>query len=123
MTKSKPVFLVVIFCVLKLALHLIADFNSGFQGDELLHIETGNHPAIGFMEFPPVIGWLAFLQNQLGAQSVFVHHIFAHIASLLILVLAALIALELGGGTKAVFFSLLFVFISTDVYISLSSSQ
>jgi hypothetical protein len=34
--------LIILFvCIIKLTLHLIADSHSGFQGDELLHIETG----------------------------------------------------------------------------------
>ncbi|WP_165930071.1 ArnT family glycosyltransferase [Flavobacterium sandaracinum] len=90
-----------------MTLHLIADSNSGFQGDELLHIETGNYPSLGYMEFPPVIGWLAFIQNQFHSQSVFVHHIFSHIASLLILILIALTTVKLGGKAKAVFIVLL----------------
>lgn len=105
---NRKIFLIIaFFCVLKLTLHLIADSNSGFQGDELLHIETGNYPSFGYMEFPPVIGWLAFIQNQFHSQSVFVHHIFSHVASVLILILTALITIELGGKSKAVFIVLL----------------
>lgn len=107
MLKRKITLIIVIFCLAKLTLHLIADSNSGFQGDELLHVETGNHPSFGYMEFPPMIGWLAFIQNQFQSQSVFVHHIFSHIASLLILILIALITVELGGKLKAVFIVLL----------------
>lgn len=95
------------FCIFNLALHIIADFNSGFQGDELLHISTGNHLAWGYMEFPPMIGWLAFIQNSFHSNSVFVHHIFSHIASTLILVLMALITIALGGKSRAVFIVLL----------------
>jgi hypothetical protein len=107
MINRKIVFIIAFFCVLKLILHLIADANSGFQGDELLHIEAGNYPSLGYMEFPPVIGWLAFIQNQFHSQSVFVHHIFSHIASLLILILIALTTVKLGGKAKAVFIVLL----------------
>jgi len=105
-TLKKPTLIILIFCVIKLALHLIADFNSGYQGDEFLHIETGRHLAWGYMEFPPVIGLLAFIQNLFHSSSVFVNHIFAHIASLLILVLVALTVQALGGQTKAVFIAL-----------------
>lgn len=104
--------IVIVLCLLKLTLHLIADGNSGFQGDELLHIETGAHPAFGYMEFPPLIGWLAFIQNQFHSQSVFVHHIFSHLASLLILILIALTTVELGGKSKAVFIVLLCILIA-----------
>ncbi|MBP7556135.1 MAG: glycosyltransferase family 39 protein [Chitinophagaceae bacterium] len=100
------------FCTLKLILHLIADSHSGFQGDELLHIETGNHLAWGYMEFPPLIGLVAFIQNLFHSDSVFVHHIFPHICSMLMLIFVAKITLELGGGNKAVFLVLLGIIIA-----------
>ena len=100
------------FCIVKLALHLVADSNSGFQGDELLHIEPGNNLAFGFMEFPPIIGLLAFIQNLLQSTSVFANHIFAHIAAILILIYVSKITIELGGKTKAVFLVLLCIIIA-----------
>ena len=100
------------FCLIKLALHLIADSHSGFQGDELLHIQTGNHLAFGFMEFPPFIGFLAFIQNLFQSESVFVHHIFAHISAILIMILLTKIIIELGGKGKAVFLVLLCIIIA-----------
>lgn len=109
MFKNKTYLIILGFCIFNLVLHLIADFNSGFQGDELLHIATGNYPAWGYMEFPPMIGWLAFIQNSFHSNSVFVHHIFCHIASTLILVLMALITIALGGKSRAVFIVLLCV--------------
>ncbi|MGB5700678.1 ArnT family glycosyltransferase [Muriicola sp.] len=100
------------FCIVKLVLHLIADSYSGFQGDELLHIETGNNLAFGFMEFPPIIGLLAFIQNLLQSTSVFAHHIFAHIAAILTLIYVSKITIELGGETKAIFLVLLCIIIA-----------
>ena len=107
MPNRKIILIIAIFCIVKLILHLVADSNSGFQGDELLHIQAGNYPAFGYMEFPPMIGWLAFMQNQFDSQSVFVHHIFSHLASVFILIIVALITMELGGKAKAVFIALL----------------
>lgn len=104
--------IVLIFCSLKLLLHFIADSHSGFQGDELLHIETGKHLALGYMEFPPFIGLLAFAQNIFHSHSVFIYHIFPHLASVLILIFVANIVTELGGGNKAVFFVLLGILIA-----------
>ncbi|MDW5288305.1 glycosyltransferase family 39 protein [Formosa sp. PL04] len=98
---------ILFFCVLKLLLHLIADSHSGFQGDELLHIETGKHLAFGYMEFPPLIAVLAFIQNLLHSNSVFIHHLFSHLAALLIMIYVAKITLELGGKNTAVFLALL----------------
>lgn len=105
---DRPTKLIVLFfCIIKLVLHLVADYNSGFQGDELLHIETGNHLAFGYMEFPPLIGWIAFIQSLFQSQSVFIHHIFPHIATILIFVFVSKTVVELGGKSKAVFLVLL----------------
>ena len=104
--------IVFIFCIIKLTLHLIADSHSGFQGDELLHIEAGKHLALGYMEFPPLIGLLAFVQNLFHAPSAFVHHIFPHFASILILITIARITIALGGNDKALFLVLLGIIIA-----------
>jgi hypothetical protein len=104
--------IILVCCATELILHLLADYNSGFHSDELLHIATGNNPAIGYMEFPPMIGWMAWIQNQFGSTSVFVHHIFTHIATVLILILIGLSIVELGGKSKAVFIALLCIMIS-----------
>ena len=104
--------IIAIFCFVKLSLHLIADYHSGFQGDELLHIETGNHLDFGYMEFPPLIGILAFIQNIFGSNSVYINHLFVHIASLLIIIYVSKITLELGGKSKALFLTLLCVIIA-----------
>jgi hypothetical protein len=105
MTKQTKL-VILIFCILKLTLHLIADSHSGFSGDELLHIETGNHLAFGYMEFPPMIGLLAFIQNLFHAHSVFVYHVFPYIAMLLIIIYVGNITTELGGKSIAVFIAL-----------------
>ncbi|MGQ1785130.1 ArnT family glycosyltransferase [Saccharicrinis sp. GN24d3] len=96
-------------CLLKIGLHLLADIHSGFQGDELLHIDAGNHLAFGFMEFPPLIGVFAYLQNLTGSTSVIVHHLFSHLASMAIFILAGKITLELGGKTKALLLVMTFL--------------
>lgn len=107
--QAKPI--IFFFCILKLALHLIADSHSGFQGDELLHIESGKHLATGYMEFPPLIAFLAFIQNLTGSTSVYVHHFFAHLASIVIMLYVGKTTIKLGGGNIAVFLALLCVLV------------
>ncbi len=104
--------IVLFFCIIKLILHVIADSHSGFQGDELLHIETGKHLAFGYMEFPFLISLIALIQNLFQSHSVFVHHLFSHIAAILILIYIAKTTLELGGKSKAVFLVLLAIIIA-----------
>lgn len=91
---------------------MIADHNSGFQGDELMHIETGNHLNFGYMEFPPLIAVIAFVQNLLGADSTFVQHVFPHICSILIIIFVAKTILLLDGKEKALILALLAVIIA-----------
>lgn len=112
MNNQKSYLIIIFFCLFQFIIHLIADYNSGFQGDELLHIEAGKHLAFGYLEFPPLIGWLAFIQNLFGSTSVFVHHFFSHLASVLIFIIVGLTTIELGGKAKAVFFVLLSMSVS-----------
>lgn len=111
MTKQHK-FIIAAFCIIKLTLHLIADSHSGFQRDELLHIEAGKHLAWGYIEFPPLIGLLAFIQNLFNSNAVYIHHLFAHIASLLIIIYVAKIVIALGGKNQAIFLVLLSILIA-----------
>lgn len=99
-------FLIAIFVLVNLLVHIVADFNSGFHGDELLHIDAGNHPAFGYMDFAPVIAYLAYFQNLFQSDSLLVNHLFVHLASALILVLCGLMTINLGGKWLAVFTAL-----------------
>lgn len=90
----------------------MADSHSGFQGDELLHIAVGRHFAVGYMEFPPFIAIIAFLQNLFQSESVLIHHLFPHIAMLLIIIYVAKTTAELGGKSKAIFLVLLAIVIA-----------
>lgn len=89
------------FVIIKLLIHLIADTNWGLDGDEVYHIETGKHLAWGYMTFPPVIGLISWIQNLFHSDSVYIHHLFVHIAASLIYILCGLIMIKLGGGWKA----------------------
>jgi 4-amino-4-deoxy-L-arabinose transferase-like glycosyltransferase len=99
-------FIIFFFCILQLIFHLIADYHSGIRGDELLYIQAGNHLAFGYMEVPPMIGLLSFIQNFFHTPSVFTYHIFPHIAMLLIIIYVGKITVELGGKSIAVFVTL-----------------
>lgn len=103
--KTEHLF-IAFFVILSLTLHLIADFNSFYHGDELLHIEAGRYPAFGYMDFAPVIAYLAYIQNIFQSDSLFINHLFVHIASVLILVFCGLTTMKLGGKWPAVLVTL-----------------
>lgn len=92
--------------LVNMALHLIADCHSGFHGDELLHIEAGKHLAFGYMDFPPMIGFLAFILNLFHSDSIFIYHLLNDVATAFIFVLCGLITIQLGGKWLAVLLTL-----------------
>jgi len=107
-TQKYRVEYIIIACILviNLALHLIADSHAGFHGDELLHIEAGKHLAFGYMDFPPFIACVAFLQNLFQSNLILFNHLFVYLASTLILIVCGLMTIELGGKNFAVLLSL-----------------
>ncbi|HEX4851785.1 MAG TPA: glycosyltransferase family 39 protein, partial [Puia sp.] len=59
-----------------------------------------------------MMGFLAFIQNLFRSHSVFVYHIFPHIAMLLIVIYVGKITVELGGKNVSVFITLFCLLIS-----------
>ena len=84
----------------KLALHLtvLAVTPFGIHRDEFLYLAMGRHLRLWHMDFPPLIAILANLSGWLFGHSLAVVRIFPAIEGSLVLLLAALIARELGGG-------------------------
>jgi Dolichyl-phosphate-mannose-protein mannosyltransferase len=46
-------------------LHLVTNGTLGFHTDELYYIDSGRHPALGYVDFPPVVPLLARLETDL----------------------------------------------------------
>jgi hypothetical protein len=115
--------IIFIAVIIKTIIHLVADSNSGFDGDEVLYIDAGKHLSMGYMEAPPIIGILAYLQNLLHSQSIFVNHIFVHLASAGILVICGCMTIELGGKWKSVLLSMLCITLAPAFGITHNSFQ
>jgi hypothetical protein len=73
----------------------------GYFGDELYFLAAGRQLDWGYADQPPMLPLLARLMDTFGADSPFVLRIPAILAMMASVVLAALIARELGGGRKA----------------------
>ena len=52
-----------------IALHLATNSTLGFHTDELYYIDSGRHPALGYVDFPPVVPLLARLETDLLGAS------------------------------------------------------
>lgn len=95
--------LILLLCLVKLAIHMAGNHNYDFMRDELLHLSAGHHPAWGYYEFPPFIGWVARVSIFLFGHSLVGMRLFATLAGVVIVALCCLMAMELGGKKWAVF--------------------
>ena len=48
-----------------LVVHLATNGTLGFHTDELYYIDSGRHPAFGYVDFPPIVPLLARLETDL----------------------------------------------------------
>ena len=103
---SRDKYIIISAIAIKLVLNQVVLFNSGYLSDEFLHIEAGNHLAFGYLDFPPMIAFLAFLQNMFHSDSIIVNRIFANVASVVIIVFYSKTVLVLGGKKLALILSL-----------------
>jgi hypothetical protein len=78
--------------------HLLVGNNYGYFRDELYYIMDGRHLAVGYVDQPPLIGWLAWLLKVLAGDALFAIHILPALVAGAIVVFAGLFARELGGG-------------------------
>ncbi len=88
---------------IKLVLHLVVNAASpyGFHRDELLYLAMGRHLQLWRMDFPPGIALVAETTRGLLGDSLLAIRLPSALAGTAVLVLAALIARELGGGRAA----------------------
>lgn len=106
MTRPRPPFatrsIAALACV-SVALHLVVNWLSpyGFQRDEFLYMAMGRHLRFWRMDFPPFIALLSEAQRFLFGDSMIAIRLAPAITAGLIIVMAALIARELGGGRWA----------------------
>src|SRR5579862_9288031 len=92
---------VLIVAALKSALDLGFANHYGWQRDELYYAVAGKHLQGGYVEFPPVTALLSALARVLFGYSLVGFRIFPVLAGAIGIVVAALVARELGGGGRA----------------------
>src|SRR5207237_10573144 len=73
----------------------------GWQRDELYYAVAGGHLQRGYVEFPPLTALLSALARVSFGWSLVGFRAFAILAGAATIVLAALVARELGGGRRA----------------------
>ncbi len=87
--------------VAKCALDFAVAGRYGWQRDELYYAVAGRHLQGGYVEFPPVTALLSACARILFGWSLVGFRAFAILAGAATILLAALVARELGGGRRA----------------------
>ncbi|HEU4520933.1 MAG TPA: glycosyltransferase family 39 protein [Thermoanaerobaculia bacterium] len=84
-----------------LAIHMATNHRYGFHRDELQTLDDARHLAWGYVVYPPLTPAVARMALELFGPSLTGLRFFTALAQSLIIVLAALMARELGGGSTA----------------------
>src|SRR5579883_1174390 len=87
--------LVLYVALLRIILYLIAGPHYGYFRDELYYLACGEHPAWGYVDQPPLIGWIAWLLQHSIGTSLYALRLLPALASCATIFLAGRIAVEL----------------------------
>jgi 4-amino-4-deoxy-L-arabinose transferase-like glycosyltransferase len=79
----------------------IASRQYGFHRDELAFLDNGRHLAWGYVEYPPLVPFLAHIAQAVFGLSLVGIRTVPILACCLVLLLTALMARELGGSRRA----------------------
>jgi Dolichyl-phosphate-mannose-protein mannosyltransferase len=95
----------IVACValVRLILYLFAGPHYGYFRDELYYLACGEHPAWGYVDQPPLIGWVAWVLQHTIGTSLWALRLLPALAGMATIVLAGLLAREFGGGRWAMF--------------------
>lgn len=85
----------------KLLLHLLTAGNYGYFKDELYYMAAGEHLDLGYVDFPPLVAVVAAVTRATLGDSLVALHLLPALAGAAVVVLAGLMARELGGGRFA----------------------
>ncbi len=117
--------------LIALALHLFANGNYGFFRDELYFIVCGRHPALGYVDQPPLVPLLAAASYWLSGGNLVLFRLLPAVVMAATVALTAEFTRTLGGGRYAQwlaglslllapYFLLLGVLFTTDLFQALS---
>ena len=88
---------------IRIILYLFAGPNYGYFRDELYYLACGEHPAWGYVDQPPLIGWIAWLLTHTIGTSLWALRLLPALAGTATVILSGLLARELGGRRWAMF--------------------
>ncbi len=87
-----------LLALVRVLVHALTDGRYGFHRDELATIDDARHLAWGYVAYPPLAPAVARVALELFGPSLVGLRLFAALAQGAAMVLAGLMARELGGG-------------------------
>ena len=90
-----------------LVFHAALSGRYGFHRDELYYLAAGRHPALGYVDQPPLVPLLARAITAVAGNHLWPLRLAAGAVHAAVVILAAMIARELGGGRRALALSAL----------------
>jgi len=114
------VAILIYLALFKLLLHWLTSGGYGYFRDEFYYIAVSQRLDFGYLEFPPMIALITALTRATLGESLFALHFFPALAGALIVLLAGLMARELGGGKFAQALAALAV-LAAPVFMSMNS--
>jgi hypothetical protein len=95
---ARPTAPLLVIAALKFAIHLATNGVYGFQRDEMYYIISGQHPALGYVDYPPVTPMLAWLNTSIFGISPWTLRLFPALAGAIVVFLAGMCAREMGAS-------------------------
>src|SRR5215469_5481559 len=105
--------------LVRVLIYLMAAPNYGYFRDEMYYLACGEHPAWGYMDQPPLIGWIAWLLEHTIGVSLYALRLLPMLADVGSILMTAQLARKLGGGRWAMFLAALAVLVA-PIYLALS---
>ncbi|MEO8461491.1 MAG: glycosyltransferase family 39 protein, partial [Dokdonella sp.] len=93
--------ILLVLAAIRLAVYLLFDGRYGFHRDELQVLEDARHLAWGYVAYPPLTPFLGRVELLMFGTSLTGFRFFSALAQCIAMVLAGLIARELGGRRSA----------------------
>ena len=83
-----------------LAVHLATNGTLGFHTDELYYLDSGRHPAFGYVDFPPIVPLLAHLETSLLGISPWTLRVLPSLLGAFMVALSGAYVRRLGGSFR-----------------------
>jgi len=95
--------IILYFALARIVLYCLAGPHYGYFRDELYYLACGEHPAWGYVDQPPLIAWVAWLLQHSIGTSLWALRLLPALAGAGTIVLAGVLARQLGGRRWAMF--------------------